>query len=176
MAVRDRRHSEPAQGKKSDRKCALSSADGYDDKRYTKVHLAHRMARVPEPLTSPTILKGCAPFRRTLAASLALAVSLLASPRAQAADPDPWFGRDKAMHFSVSFALAGDGYAGAAGASKRTSVRLVAGAGIAFSAGIAKEVCDRSSGGDASWRDLTWDAVGTATGTLVAWLVDRYLF
>ena len=66
--------------------------------------------------------------------------------------------------------------AGAALASNRTSVRVATSAGVAFGAGIAKEVYDRYSGGDSSWRDLTWDAVGTATGVLVSWLIDRYIF
>jgi putative lipoprotein len=132
------------------------------------------MARNPESPASH--VSPCATSRRSLAVALALAVFLMAQPPAQAADADPWFGRDKAMHLSVSFALAGTSYATAAGVSKRTSVRVMSGAGIALSAGIAKELYDQSSRGDASWHDLTWDAIGTATGTLVAWLVDRYLF
>jgi putative lipoprotein len=103
--------------------------------------------------------------------------TLLAAPTpARAGEPDPWLGRDKALHFGASALLAGGGYAGAAALSDRTSVRLAAGAGVAVSAGIAKEVYDRFSGGDASLRDLAWDAVGTATGLVVSWLIDRYLF
>jgi putative lipoprotein len=140
------------------------------------LRLAYLMARISEFSPSHVSLSGCTIFRRSLAVALAVAVFLMARPSAQAAEPDPWFGRDKVMHLSVSFALSGTSYATAAGVSKRTSVRVLAGAGVALSAGIAKELYDRSSGGDASWRDLTWDAIGTATGTLVAWLVDRYLF
>ena len=72
--------------------------------------------------------------------------------------------------------FAGDGYAGASVFSQRESTRLAAGAGVALAAGTAKEVYDRSSGGDASLRDLTWDVVGAATGTVLSWLFDRYLF
>jgi putative lipoprotein len=117
-----------------------------------------------------------AALRRAVAVLLAVALSLALVPDAAAADPDPWFGRDKALHFSVSSVLAGGGYVGAAAFSERTGVRVATGAGLALSAGIAKEAYDRYSGGDASWRDLTWDAVGTATGLLVAWLLDRYVF
>jgi putative lipoprotein len=138
------------------------------------LRLAYLMARTSESPASHVF--PCATFRRSLAVALALAVFLVARPSARAVEPDPWFGRDKLMHLSVSFALAGTSYATAAGITKRTSVRVLSGAGIALSAGIAKELYDRSSGGDASWRDLSWDAIGTATGTLVAWLVDRYLF
>jgi putative lipoprotein len=107
--------------------------------------------------------------------AVALVVLFVAAPAAQAAEPDLWFGRDKVIHFSVSFALAGNAYADSSAFTKRTSIRVLSGVGVALLAGIAKELADRYDGGDASWRDLTWDAVGTATGTLVAWLVDRYL-
>ena len=131
------------------------------------------MARIPE--YPPSHVSPRATFRRSLAVALALVVFFMARPAAQAAEPDPWFARDKVMHLSVSFALAGTSYATAAGVSKRTSVRVLSGAGFALSAGIAKEVYDQYRGAGFSWRDLTWDAIGTASGTLVAWLVDRYL-
>jgi putative lipoprotein len=98
--------------------------------------------------------------------------------RAQAQDDDPWFGRDKALHFSFSAALAGAGYGGAALLTEREDRRwrLLAGAGVALCAGIGKELYDLSGHGDASARDLAWDAIGTATGLLVAWTIDRLLF
>ena len=89
---------------------------------------------------------------------------------------DDWFGRDKSLHFSVSMLLAGGGYAAAAGLSPREETRVAVASGFAFSMGIAKEVYDRYSGGDPSLRDLTWDLVGTASGTLLTWLIDHYLF
>ena len=80
--------------------------------------------------------------RRVAAALLACALSFAIAPRARAADRDPWFGPDKALHFGACFILSNGGYAG----------------------------------GDPSWRDFTWDVVGTTTGVLVGWLIDRYLF
>jgi putative lipoprotein len=133
------------------------------------------MARIPEPPSSRAFPTGCATFRLPLAVALALAAWFAARPAAQAAEPDPWFGRDKVIHFSVSFALAGNAYADSSAFTKRTSIRVLSGVGVGLAAGIAKEIADRYDGGDASWRDFTWDIVGTATGTLVAWLVDRYL-
>lgn len=118
---------------------------------------------------------GGATSRLPLAIAVALLALFASRPAAQAAEPDPWFGRDKAIHFSVSFALAGNAYADSSAFTKRTSVRVLSGVGVALSAGIAKELSDQHGGRGLSWRDLTWDAVGTATGTLVAWLVDRYL-
>jgi len=113
--------------------------------------------------------------RLTAVALLIAALALLGVPHAVAAEEDPWFGRDKALHFGASLALSGAGYAGASAVTARTTGRLAAGAGLAMSAGIAKEVYDRYAGGDPSWRDLTWDVLGTTTGLLTAWLIDRYL-
>ena len=87
--------------------------------------------------------------------------------RAQQADPvetDPWFGHDKALHFAASASLAVVGYAGASLATEHRPTRVVVAASFALGAGIAKEVWDLSGHGDASWRDLTWDVVGTTTG------------
>ena len=137
---------------------------------------ASLMARLSEPLLSSSLPTGSATLRLSLAFALGLTAFFATRLPAQAAEPDPWFGRDKVMHLTVSFALAGTSYAAAAGCTKRTSIRILSGAGIALSAGIAKELYDQYGGRGFSWRDLTWDAVGTATGTLVAWLVDRYLF
>jgi len=115
-------------------------------------------------------------LRLPLAAALVLLAFFAVRPAAQAAEADPWFGRDKVMHGSVSFALAGNGYADSTAFTKSSGIRVLSGAGIALSAGMAKEIYDQAYGRGLSWRDLTWDAIGTATGTLVAWLVDRYLF
>jgi len=115
-------------------------------------------------------------LRRLAVALSALALLVTLAPSAHAANPDPWLGRDKALHFGASFALASGGYGGGALLSRRTEVRAVSGAALALSAGIAKEVYDRYADGDPSWRDLTWDVVGTVTGVVVAWLIDRYLF
>jgi putative lipoprotein len=92
--------------------------------------------------------------------------------RARAADPDPWFGRDKALHFGVSALLASGGYGATALVTDDRRLRLAVGGGFAFSFGVAKELWDLSGHGDASWRDLTWDAVGTVTGLAVAAAVD----
>jgi putative lipoprotein len=108
----------------------------------------------------------------TVALALVIALALPAPAPARADDPDPWWGADKALHFSVSAGLAAAGYAGASLATDRRPVRLGAGAALALSAGIAKELLDGARGGDASWRDLTWDVVGTATGLLCALAID----
>ena len=110
---------------------------------------------------------------RQAGSALLLAAALGAAVPARAQSVDDWLGADKALHFTVSAALAGTGYGGAALLTERTSVRLAVGAGFALSLGIAKEVYDATGAGDPSWRDLAWDVLGTGVGVLSAWLVDR---
>jgi putative lipoprotein len=88
-------------------------------------------------------------------------------------DDDAWFGRDKALHFAASASIAAVGYGGAALVTEDRPTRALAGASLALGAGLLKEGWDLAGHGDASWRDLTWDVVGTATGVLFAWALDR---
>jgi uncharacterized protein YfiM (DUF2279 family) len=102
--------------------------------------LASLMARLCQsPLSCAFPIGGGAMFRASLAVALGLTAFL-------AGEPDPWFGRDKIMHLSVSFVLAGNGYADTTAFSKRASVRALSGAGIALSAGIGKELYDQYEG------------------------------
>jgi len=94
---------------------------------------------------------------------------------AQAKTPDEWWARDKAMHYSVSVMLAADSYNVASAYTEQPAMRALWGAALPLSAGLAKEIYDEAIGRALSWRDLAWDALGTATGTTVAWLFDRYL-
>jgi putative lipoprotein len=112
-------------------------------------------------------------------ATSALALSAANAASCQAAEsgsPDAWLARDKALHYTTTALLAGDGYAATSLFSKRVDLRLAGAIGLASAAGVAKEVYDGYGGGDASWRDLTWDLAGATTGAVIAWLVDRYLF
>jgi putative lipoprotein len=113
------------------------------------------------------------------AASLvALIATLLAGQGgAWAADADPWFGPDKALHFEAAGSLAIVGYAGTSMMSTSRPLRAAVGAALGVGAGAAKELWDLDGHGDPSWRDLTWDLVGAATGVLVAatfdWAIHR---
>jgi putative lipoprotein len=106
----------------------------------------------------------------------ALLVALLIPSSAAASDPDPWLGRDKGLHFSATLVLASGGYGATALATDQTRWRVLGGTGLALCAGVGKEVADYYGPGDASWKDLTWDIIGTATGVGVAWLIDRIFF
>jgi putative lipoprotein len=116
---------------------------------------------------------------RLLPPALLLAAALHLGPAAATArahERDPWFGRDKALHYGASFTLALGGYALAAPFTPREPPRAAAGSLLALSLGVAKEIADRYTGGDPSWRDLGWDLLGTASGVTVAWLLDRFVF
>ncbi len=107
-----------------------------------------------------------------------LAILLLLTPvraRGQGGGGDDWFGRDKALHFSFSAAIAGAGYAGASLATEDRRWRLAVGGSLAIAAGAGKEIADAYGLGDPSWKDFTWDLIGTATGLGVAYLIDRWL-
>lgn len=105
---------------------------------------------------------------------------LLASPtlvlvfmcRSAHADPDPWFGPDKALHFSVSAALAAGGYAASSPWLESRTERAVAGSAFSLTLGAGKELWDLAGHGDPSWRDFTWDVVGTAVGVALAVGID----
>lgn len=85
---------------------------------------------------------------------------------------DTWLGPDKAMHFGLSAGISAGGYAVGAVFWEDYPPRLLLGAGITLSLGIAKELFDLTGAGDASWKDLAWDVIGLATGLVVAFLLD----
>jgi putative lipoprotein len=112
--------------------------------------------------------------RREKALVLTLLAASLLSPCPARADADPWLARDKYEHFAVSTLLSSGAYGVAGFLDARESTRLWAGGVISMGAGTAKELWDLAGHGDPSWRDLAWDGVGTATGLLTAWWVERW--
>jgi putative lipoprotein len=107
-------------------------------------------------------------FRLLCCIALALFCSISGSARAQ----DPWFGIDKAKHFSASAVFAGGGYAASILIVEAPWQRAVIGGNFAFALGIAKEIYDATGHGDPSFRDLTWDLIGCAVGVGIALLLD----
>src|SRR5688500_13599201 len=109
-----------------------------------------------------------------------LCLSLLMPLSARGEEPevpsgDDWFGQDKALHYGVSVGLAGAGYAGGAFLFEAPEARWLAGAGVALGAGLAKELYGAGRGSFFSFKDLTWDVLGTATGLALSWAIDRLL-
>lgn len=97
-------------------------------------------------------------------------------PAARAQSGDEWLGPDKARHFGACFVLSGVGYGGGALLFEAPEARWLTGAGLAMGAGVGKELYDSHRGGLFSLKDLAWDAVGTASGLAVSYLVDRLVF
>ena len=114
-------------------------------------------------------------MRARAARAVMIAALCLAAPAARAEDSDPWFGRDKALHFTATASLAVVGYGASTFATDDRLLRVAAGVTLGMGAGVSKELWDLGGAGDASWKDLTWDVVGTATGVLVATGVDWFI-
>ncbi len=115
---------------------------------------------------------------RTTPAVAAFVAATALSNAAFADDADPWISRDKAFHFDVSAGIAAAGYGvSAAWLVDARWKALAIGGGVALAAGAAKELVDATGvfGGDASWKDFTWDAIGAAAGLAIAWGVDLLL-
>jgi putative lipoprotein len=111
---------------------------------------------------------------RTPALAFGLAATLVATGAA-AADSDPWFGPDKGLHFSISAGLAAGGYGVSALVLERPWQRALAGGSFSLTLGAGKELYDLSGHGDPSWKDFTWDVIGTAAGLGIALLIDAAL-
>ncbi|MCA9620657.1 MAG: hypothetical protein KC731_16655 [Myxococcales bacterium] len=121
--------------------------------------------------------------RKTTA--MVCAVALLWAPGAAAQsapspDPDPWFGTDKALHFSAGFVLGVGGYALGAGTlgggtlDSRLAGALL-GTGIVAAIGGAKEGIDATGVGDPSIKDFVWDMVGGLLGIGISLTFDAAL-
>ena len=110
-------------------------------------------------------------------AFLGAAAGVLVATHARAGDdPDPWFGRDKALHFGASAALGAGGYGlGSLLFDKRLDAALLGGA-VGLGVGAAKEGADALGLGTPSWRDFTWDVVGTVVGVALAFGLDVHVF
>jgi putative lipoprotein len=102
-----------------------------------------------------------------------LGLTLLATPSfARADDPDPWLGRDKAAHFAVSTGLAAAGYGVSTAIFEARGHALLLGGAVSLAIGAGKELLDLAGYGDPSWKDFTWDVIGTVCGLALAWSLD----
>ncbi|MDC0714541.1 hypothetical protein POL68_39200 [Stigmatella sp. ncwal1] len=106
---------------------------------------------------------------------LLLTWGLWGAPGLAAGSGDEWFGPDKPKHFGATLGLAGLGYGAGALLFESPRARWLSGAGLGLGVGLGKEFYDLGRGGRFSSKDLVWDAVGTATGLGLAWLIDALL-
>ena len=112
----------------------------------------------------------------TLVLVAAGAAAVLAPSVAKAQDADPWIARDKAWHFDASLGIASLTYALATWkVTDSRGVGLAIAGGTTLAIGAAKEGYDAVSGGDPSWKDFAWDAIGTVAGLAIAWGMDLLL-
>ena len=86
-----------------------------------------------------------------------------------AASADEWFAKDKALHFGVSVGLAAGGYAAGTQIFETRRSALIFGGSLSIALGAGKEIYDSTGRGDPSWKDFTWDLIGTAVGLGLAY-------
>ena len=112
----------------------------------------------------------CASTR--IAALIALILISATVSRPARAEPDPWLGRDKALHFAAAAGIAGAGYGVTTAFARDRWKALAVGGGAALAAGALKEGYDATGPGDPSWKDFAWDVLGAAVGLAIAWGID----
>lgn len=112
------------------------------------------------------------PVKPAFIAATVLASVVTALPARADPPVDPFFGADKAKHFSVSAALAASAYGLSALAIDGKKNRAVLGATFSLGIGYSKEVLDAVGFGDPSWKDFVWDIIGTGVGVSLAVALD----
>lgn len=91
---------------------------------------------------------------------------------------DPWFSSDKSSHFVISFSLSVISYGALWTLGKPITrdppiVRAALSTGMGLVPGIMKEIYDAGQPGKFfSWRDLTWDVIGAAAGSVGVWAIE----
>lgn len=107
-----------------------------------------------------------------IAPALALATFVTALPAKADPPVDPFFGADKAKHFTISAALAASGYGLSAIVLDGPKNRAVVGATFSIGIGYSKEVLDAVGFGTPSWKDFVWDVLGSGVGIGLAVALD----
>jgi putative lipoprotein len=97
------------------------------------------------------------------------------SSRVQAAD-DLWWAKDKQKHLLVSSGAAFATYIWLGHSGLESTSRAGVAALVVLGVGALKEARDALGYGHASWKDMTWNVIGTAVGLVVAWAVERWLW
>jgi uncharacterized protein YfiM (DUF2279 family) len=130
-------------------------------------------------------LRKTAPFTKCLletigmrwflrAGLVVVSASLLAS-EVSAQEVDPWWGRDKAAHLTVSMGVSSLAYGLVRSRTDRRYLAFGVGLGTSLVVGAAKEGLDSLGLGTPSWRDFFWDSVGAIVGSGLALGLDLIL-
>ena len=123
---------------------------------------------------SPTHGFHAAP-RVALGCVVAVGFLCLALPGRAQAQGDAWWGKDKQKHFLVSSSAAFATYVWLGHSGLESPIRMGAAAMLVLSAGALKEARDAMGYGHASWKDMTWNVIGSVVGLVVGWVVERWL-
>ena len=75
---------------------------------------------------------------------------------------DRWFAADKVKHFFMAGFVESASFSALRLTGMHRTPALNTAIGVAAGISVGKEVYDRFGGGDASLKDLTWDAAGIA--------------
>jgi len=106
---------------------------------------------------------------------MASLLSLGLAQQAQAAD-DAWWGKDKQAHFFVSSGIAAATYLWLGQSQMEPFLRMGVSTGVVLGLGAIKEVWDVLGHGHPSWKDMTWNVIGSVVGLVVAWVVEYWLW
>ncbi len=108
-------------------------------------------------------------------AALVTVASVTARADGGDASEDRWLGPDKVLHCGISAGLAVTFYTAATPLFAARYPPLLLGAAVTLAIGAGKEGYDAVSGGDPSWKDFTWDAIGTVAGLALGYTLDLAL-
>ena len=118
-------------------------------------------------------------FRRATTTFLVVTVATVATLTSAAAhaddDGDRWLGSDKVLHCGISAGVAATVYTATTPLFASRYPPLLIGAAFTLAVGASKEAYDATSGGDPSWKDFTWDAIGTVAGLALGYALDLAL-
>ena len=86
---------------------------------------------------------------------------------------DKWFSADKAKHFFTAAFVQSASYGGVRALRASQNSSLAAATAVAAAASIGKEIHDSRSGGNASGKDLAWDASGIIAASALLHRTER---
>lgn len=78
---------------------------------------------------------------------------------------DRWFAPDKAKHFFTAALVQSASFSAFRGMGMARTPSLVGASVITSAVSIGKELHDRRTGGDPSFKDLAWDGAGLVAAT-----------